>query len=107
MGISGAARAVHCLRFSAAPASATCEDGLDPRMKTVPLALFAGALALAGCVAGLGDEAVRAGPPPEPLPEFKSTAPAPGMIWVAGAWHWNGVDHVWVPGHWTSPPPAP
>jgi len=78
-------------------------------MKTASLALLAAActFALAGCVAGLGDEARSAGPPPEPLPEFKSPAPAPGLVWVAGAWHWNGVDHVWVPGHWESPPPSP
>ncbi|MFT3773894.1 MAG: hypothetical protein QM820_51655 [Minicystis sp.] len=58
---------------------------------------------LAGCVAGLGD-----GPaPPAPLPEFQSPAPAPGMVWVAGSWHWNGTEHVWIPGHWESPPPAP
>jgi len=58
--------------------------------------------ALAGCVAGLGHPEA-----PAPLPELEYDAPAPGMVWAAGYWHWNGVDHVWVPGHWESPPPAP
>jgi hypothetical protein len=25
---------------------------------------------------------------------------APGSVWVAGYWHWNGVKYVWVRGHW-------
>jgi hypothetical protein len=64
-------------------------------------ALFA--VVVAGCVAGLGDH----GPVPAPLPEIQTSAPAPGMVWVAGAWHWNGADWVWVPGRWESPPPLP
>jgi hypothetical protein len=57
---------------------------------------------LAACVTGLA-------PPeaPAPLPEFPFPAPAPGMVWVAGTWHWDGTDHVWLPGHWESPPPTP
>lgn len=62
-------------------------------------------VALTACVAGYPDGAPYA--PPAPLPEVESTPPAPGMVWVAGAWHWNGVDYVWAPGHWESPPPAP
>jgi hypothetical protein len=73
----------------------------DSRMKTALLPLLCAA-SLTGCVAGLGHPE-----PPAPLPEFQSTAPAPGMVWVAGYWHWDGTDHVWVPGHWESPPPAP
>jgi hypothetical protein len=61
------------------------------------------AVALAGCVAGLGEH----GAPPAPLPEIRSAAPAPGMVWVPGAWHWGGADWVWVPGRWESPPPLP
>lgn len=45
-------------------------------------------------------------PPPHPLPETKSGAPAPGMEWIAGYWHFNGTDYVWIPGHWESPRPG-
>jgi len=71
----------------------------------VPLIL--GAAALAGCVAGLEEGAGRAAEPLAPLPEFPTTPSVPGMVWVGGAWHWNGSDHVWVPGRWESPPPLP
>jgi len=39
-------------------------------------------------------------PPPEPLPEMQSGPPAAGMAWIAGYWHYNGTDWVWIPGHW-------
>jgi hypothetical protein len=61
--------------------------------------------AISGCVTGFPNGAPYA--PPEPLPEAPSTAPAPGMVRVAGTWHWDGTDYVWVPGHWESPPPSP
>lgn len=85
----------------------------DPRMKTalIPIpraaallltgALLTGAL-LTGCVTGLGIPEA-----PAPLTEFHYNAPAPGMVWIAGSWHWDGTDHVWLPGHWESPPPTP
>jgi hypothetical protein len=41
---------------------------------------------------------------PAPLPEFVSGPTAPGMVWVAGCWHWDGEGYVWLPGHWDSPP---
>jgi hypothetical protein len=53
-----------------------------------------------GCVLGAGDEPPAA---PGPLPEVRYAAPAPGMVWIPGAWHWDGVRHVWVPGRWESP----
>ncbi len=67
--------------------------------------LLALAVLLAGCVAGLGD--VPPSAPPAPLPELRSLAPAPGMVWVAGSWHWDGHDWVWIPGRWETPPPVP
>ena len=70
------------------------------------LALLATA-ALGGCVTGLGEGAGRAAAPPAPLPELPTTPPVPGMVWLAGAWHWSGTDHVWIPGRWESPPPSP
>jgi hypothetical protein len=45
-------------------------------------------------------------PPPEPLPDFRSGPPAVGMPWIAGYWHFNGTDYVWIPGHWESPRPG-
>ncbi|HEU4538061.1 MAG TPA: hypothetical protein VFS00_28265 [Polyangiaceae bacterium] len=45
-------------------------------------------------------------PPPEPLPEFPSARPTPGMSWVPGYWHWDAVRYVWVSGHWETPPPG-
>jgi hypothetical protein len=57
---------------------------------------------LAGCVAGLGDQ--PPGMPSAPLPEIKSLPPAPGMVWVAGSWHWNDHDWVWLPGRWEMAP---
>jgi hypothetical protein len=65
------------------------------------------AVALAGCVTGLEEGAGRADAPPAPMPEFPTSPPVPGMVWIAGAWHWTGTDHVWVPGRWESPPPLP
>jgi len=60
------------------------------------------------CVAGTPERPARGagaeGGPPAPLPEIVPAAPAPGMIWVAGAWHYDGVQYVWVPGRWESPP---
>jgi hypothetical protein len=82
-------------------------------MKTdMPRLLFAVALPalLSGCVTGVVDGAGRtAGPPapPAPLPEIRSLAPVPGMVWVAGWWHWDGTAYVWLPGRWESPPPLP
>jgi hypothetical protein len=59
---------------------------------------------LSGCVTGVTGPAAA---PPAPLPELRSTAPVPGMVWVAGAWHWDGTTYVWLPGRWESPPPLP
>jgi hypothetical protein len=63
------------------------------------------AASVAGCVAGLGDAPPAA--MPEPLPEVRSLAPAPGMVWVAGGWHWNDRAFVWIPGRWEIAPPPP
>ena len=62
------------------------------------------------CVATVEERPPRvayvAGPPPPPLSEVQGAAPAPGMSWAEGYWHWNGVQYVWIPGHWESPPRA-
>jgi hypothetical protein len=77
-------------------------------------AMRARSVGLVGLVMGLG--AVLSGcssPPsrvaPAPLPEVRYEAPAPGMTWDAGHWHWDETraasdgsqgDWVWLPGHW-------
>lgn len=45
--------------------------------------------------------------PPALLEEADSKAPiAPGMTWIAGHWHWDGLRWVWSPAHWASTPPG-
>jgi hypothetical protein len=76
-------------------------------------ALAAGVVAL-GCVMGCVVEAVNprpagmpvAGPPPEPMREVHPTAASPRAFWVAGYWHWTGMQYTWIPGHWEEPPPG-
>ena len=60
---------------------------------------------LSGCVASLADAPPSV--PPAPLPEVRSLAPAPGMVWVAGSWHWDDHDWAWIPGRWETAPPLP
>ena len=43
-------------------------------------------------------------PPPAPLAEATPPKPSFTSTWIAGYWHWNGIDYVWVPGHWIEPP---
>ena len=43
--------------------------------------------------------------PPPPVVESITVAPAPGFIWVGGAWFWEG-RWVWHAGHWGRPPRA-
>jgi hypothetical protein len=63
-----------------------------------------------GCVATVEDRPMRPiyvlGPPPPPLAEARAAPASSGMVWVGGYWHWNGVQYVWIPGHWDSPPPG-
>jgi hypothetical protein len=59
------------------------------------------------CVAGAPERPAGVPEPPTPLPEFRSAPPTPTMVWIPGAWHWDGVTYVWIPGHWASPPPVP
>ena len=43
---------------------------------------------------------VVTGPPPEPIRETRPAPPSPSMVWVAGYWHWTGMQYTWIPGHW-------
>lgn len=68
--------------------------------------LFAGC---AGCVVetgALGGVAVS-GPPPQPVVEARP-APPPNVrvVWIAGYWHWSGMQYTWIPGHWENAPPG-
>jgi len=45
------------------------------------------------------------GPPPEPLEDARQRpVPAPGLAWIAGYWHWTGMQYTWIPGHFERPP---
>jgi hypothetical protein len=46
------------------------------------------------------------GPPPDPMQENRPpTPPSARAIWVAGYWHWTGMQYTWIPGHWEQAPP--
>ena len=49
-----------------------------------------------------GTEVVVQGPPPAPLVETVTVAPAPGFVWIGGGWVWRG-GWVWERGHWARP----
>jgi hypothetical protein len=66
---------------------------------------------LAGCVATETVIPARgvavSGPPPAPIEEAPPAAAAgPGAVWVAGYWHWTGMQYTWIPGHWENAPPG-
>ena len=67
-------------------------------------------LVQSGCVATVEERSPRVayvgGPPPQPLLEPQGAPSSPGMVWVDGYWHWNGVKYLWIPGHWENPPPG-
>jgi hypothetical protein len=41
--------------------------------------------------------------PPAPQVETVVVAPAPGYVWIPGAWQWRG-RWIWVGGYWAAPP---
>lgn len=50
--------------------------------------------------------AVNRPPPPAPPVESRPPVPFTGAVWVAGNYHWDGIDWRWQTGHWTQPPRA-
>jgi hypothetical protein len=45
------------------------------------------------------------GPPPAPLEDRRPwQPPEPGSVWVAGYWHWTGMQYTWIPGHFERAP---
>jgi hypothetical protein len=65
---------------------------------------------VAGCVVNEPESPPRgvvvSGPPPAPVREDRPPQPAHDSVWVAGYWHWTGMQYAWIPGHWDSPPPG-
>jgi hypothetical protein len=72
------------------------------------LALLAIALAMPACVVNEPEAPPRgvvvSGPPPPPVHEERPAAPNPQADWIAGYWHWTGMQYAWIPGHWENPP---
>jgi WXXGXW repeat (2 copies) len=67
--------------------------------------------AVAGCVVEAGMSAppsgvAVSGPPPQPLQETRLPPPDSAAVWIAGYWHWTGMQYTWIPGHWEAAPPG-
>jgi hypothetical protein len=78
------------------------ESDMGKLLRTVggaALALMASACVIEAS-AGLGPGQVVSGPPPAPVAEGRPPPPAGSAIWVAGYWHWTGMQYTWIPGHW-------
>jgi hypothetical protein len=75
------------------------------RLGTVALA---GACGLSGaCVATTAPPSraiIVTSLPPAPLVEERPPQPRPATVWIAGYWHWNGIQYAWIPGHWEASP---
>src|SRR5438874_12277632 len=52
------------------------------------------------------DAAVPEVAPPAPQYEVVGVAPAPGYIWIGGAWFWEGGRYAWHPGRWEASRPG-
>jgi hypothetical protein len=80
-----------------------------PRAIAIGFSLAA-ALLLTGCVVEASVSASSgvavAGPPPEPVHESRPPQPNAQAVWVAGYWHWTGMQYTWIPGHWEQAPPG-
>jgi hypothetical protein len=76
----------------------------------VALGVVAAPMGLAACVVegsvGPPGSVPVSGPPPEPMQEAPPPAPNQGAVWVAGYWHWTGMQYTWIPGHWEQAPPG-
>ncbi|MFO0666010.1 MAG: hypothetical protein U0174_18810 [Polyangiaceae bacterium] len=83
--------------------------GMKGHFRWFGLVSALGFFALGGCVAAPPAPPPRAmvvmTPPPAPVPEQPSPPPNPGARWLAGYWHWTGIEYAWIPGHWAVAPP--
>ena len=50
--------------------------------------------------------AVSGPPPPMRVEAPRAPAPSPTSVWIAGYWHWSGMQYAWIPGHWENAPPG-
>jgi hypothetical protein len=73
-------------------------------------AAFVALLSCQGCVASTTTPPARAiivaGPPPAPLVEERPLTTQPRAVWIAGYWHWTGIQYAWIPGHFEVAPPS-
>ena len=71
-----------------------------------------GAALVSGCVVAPAPGYYRAGvvvtevEPPPPRYEVVGVAPAPGYLWIGGAWLWESGRYAWHPGRWEAPRPG-
>jgi len=76
----------------------------------IAIIAIANAALVAGCVVEAGGGpppgVAVSGPPPAPMQEGRPALAAPGSTWVAGYWHWTGMQYTWIPGHWEQPHPG-
>lgn len=83
-------------------------------VKSLARAAATGALAALllcqGCVASSITPPTRAiivaGPPPAPLVEDRPPRTQALAVFIAGYWHWTGIQYAWIPGHWETAPPS-
>jgi len=75
-------------------------------LMALALTAAAGGACVVNEVEGPPRGVVVSGPPPAPVPEQRPAPPAPQSVWVAGYWHWTGMQYSWIPGHWDAPPPG-
>ena len=47
-----------------------------------------------------GGVVVVSGPPPDADGEARPGPPDTQAVWIAGYWHWSGMQYAWIPGHW-------
>jgi hypothetical protein len=84
--------------------------GMGKAITASAVALLTVLSSAAGCVveAGASGSAGVAvtGPPPEPMREVRPQPPDAQAVWVAGYWHWSGMQYTWIPGHWENAPPG-
>ncbi|HJS86026.1 MAG TPA: hypothetical protein VJ779_11265 [Acetobacteraceae bacterium] len=64
--------------------------------------ILAGALLFGLAIAGAGPALAQPPYPPVPPPRTEPIPPPPSAryIWEPGHWQWNGVQYVWVGGHY-------
>lgn len=84
----------------------SAKSGVRMRAGLIVISMIVGLAT--GCVVNEAESPPRgvvvSGPPPAPVHEERPAAPSPQAIWVAGYWHWTGMQYAWIPGHWEAPP---